>query len=141
MDSRSPTRRAVLIAGVGASAAALAACSSPDASAPVGSSGSSPVPAGTVIHTLATIPVGGTAATEVNGVAILLSQPSKGRVAAFSATCPHQGCRVAAKGAEFDCPCHGSRFDGATGAVLAGPANRGLTPLTVTVSGDDVIAQ
>jgi Rieske Fe-S protein len=141
MEARSPTRRAVLIAGMGASAAILAACGSPDVDAgSQGSSGAPPLPAGTVIHTLASIPVGGTVGTEVDGHAILLSQPSEGQVAAFSALCPHQGCRVAAQGADFECPCHGSRFDGKTGAVLAGPSPRALTPLTVTVSGNDVIA-
>jgi Rieske Fe-S protein len=141
MESRSPTRRAVLIAGMGAGTALLAGCGSPGIGAgPAGSSGSSPLPAGTVIHTLANIPVGGTAAAQVDGQAILLSQPTKGRVAAFSAICPHQGCRVAAQGVDFVCPCHGSRFDGQTGEVLAGPSPRALTRLTVTVSGNDVIA-
>jgi Rieske Fe-S protein len=142
MESRSPTRRAVLIAGMGAGTAFLAACGSPDTGAgPAGSTpGTPPIPAGTVVHTLATIPVGGTAAAEVDGHAILLSQPAKGRVEAFSAICPHQGCRVAAQGADFECPCHGSRFDGRTGAVLTGPSPRALTRVTVTVSGNDVIA-
>jgi Rieske Fe-S protein len=141
MESHSPTRRAVLIAGMGASTALLAACGSPDTGAgSAGSSGTPPLPGGTVVHTLASIPVGGTAAVEVDGQAILLSQPTKGRVAAFSAICPHQGCRVAPQGPDFECPCHGSRFDGVTGAVLTGPSPRALTRLTVTVSGNDVIA-
>ncbi|HUG51508.1 MAG TPA: Rieske (2Fe-2S) protein, partial [Terrimesophilobacter sp.] len=122
MESRSPTRRAVLIAGMGAGTALLAACGSPDTGSAGSTPGTPPLPAGTVVHTLANIPVGGTAAAEVDGHAILLSQPTKGRVAAFSAICPHQGCRVAAQGADFECPCHGSRFDGRTGAVLTGPS-------------------
>jgi hypothetical protein len=92
MEARSPTRRAVLIAGMGAGAAILAACGSPDADAgPPGSSGAPPLRAGTVVHTLLSIPVGGTVGAEVEGHAILLSRPSEGRVAAFSALCPHQG--------------------------------------------------
>jgi Rieske Fe-S protein len=126
---------------MGAGTALLAACGSPDTGAgSAGSSGTRPLPGGTVVHTLTSIPVGGTAAVEVDGQAILLSQPTKGQVAAFSAICPHQGCRVAPQGPDFECPCHGSRFDGVTGAVLTGPSPRALTRLPVTVSGNDVIA-
>lgn len=50
-----------------------------------------------------------------------------GRLHRFSATCPHMKCVVRYNEAEktFDCPCHGSRFDGA-GNVLTGPALSGL---------------
>lgn len=45
---------------------------------------------------------------------------------AISAVCTHLGCIVTrtAEG-KFDCPCHGSKFDGA-GRPLAGPAPRAL---------------
>ena len=51
-----------------------------------------------------------------------------GRLHQCSAICPHLGCVVAWNDVEksWDCPCHGSRFD-AVGALLAGPANSGLT--------------
>lgn len=44
-----------------------------------------------------------------------------------SAVCPHLGGIVAWNHAErtWDCPCHGSRFDG-YGGVITGPANRNL---------------
>lgn len=47
-----------------------------------------------------------------------------------SAICPHLGCIVAWNPVErsFDCPCHGSRFDGC-GRVLNGPANSNLAPV------------
>jgi Rieske Fe-S protein len=135
-NARPVTRRTILTAGIGASAAALAACSSPDPGT-AASSPSEPAP-GTVVRALADIPVGGSVSVKVDGHPLVLAQPTAGKVVAFSAICTHQGCVVAAKGAEFDCPCHGSRFDAATGAVLSGPATTPLAPLTVTVSGDNV---
>jgi glycine/D-amino acid oxidase-like deaminating enzyme/nitrite reductase/ring-hydroxylating ferredoxin subunit len=52
-----------------------------------------------------------------------------GRLSAFSARCPHLGCAVRWSATEksWDCPCHGSRFDSQTGAVLNGPAVTGLS--------------
>lgn len=52
-----------------------------------------------------------------------------GKLAVFSSTCPHLGCRInRSEGSEIVCPCHGSRFN-AQGEVLRGPAKRGLQPL------------
>jgi thiosulfate dehydrogenase [quinone] large subunit len=61
-----------------------------------------------------------------------------GKFLAYDAVCPHAGCPVGySKSAnQFLCPCHGSAFDVETGAVLAGPASYGLTPLKV-VEGSD----
>jgi cytochrome b6-f complex iron-sulfur subunit len=51
------------------------------------------------------------------------------RLAVFSSTCPHLGCRInRAEGIEIVCPCHGSRFN-VRGEVLRGPARRSLQPL------------
>jgi Rieske Fe-S protein len=47
------------------------------------------------------------------------------------------GCEVAASGA---CPCHGSKFNVETGAVLNGPAQQPLAEVPVTVSGGQVYA-
>ncbi|HEY4528792.1 MAG TPA: FAD-dependent oxidoreductase [Luteimonas sp.] len=55
----------------------------------------------------------------------------EGEVRTFSARCPHMGCAVRWSPQEksFDCPCHGSRFDCRTGAVLNGPAASPLEPV------------
>jgi glycine/D-amino acid oxidase-like deaminating enzyme/nitrite reductase/ring-hydroxylating ferredoxin subunit len=53
-----------------------------------------------------------------------------GALHSFSARCPHLGCAVRWSPQEksWDCPCHGSRFDAVTGAVLNGPAQQPLSP-------------
>jgi thiosulfate dehydrogenase (quinone) large subunit len=51
---------------------------------------------------------------------------SDGRLVAHSAVCTHAGCTVAYQGGQIVCPCHGSRFNAQTGAVITGPA---VTPL------------
>jgi Rieske Fe-S protein len=40
----------------------------------------------------------------------------------------------------IDCPCHGSSFDAATGAVRHGPAARPLPSVAVTVRAGKVFA-
>lgn len=51
-----------------------------------------------------------------------------------STVCTHQGCAVQPSGAELKCPCHGSRFNARTGAVLGGPAPRPLAAVRLKVS-------
>jgi cytochrome b6-f complex iron-sulfur subunit len=55
---------------------------------------------------------------------------------ALSPVCTHQGCHVpyCATSAWFECPCHGSRYDG-IGEQRRGPAPRGLDHYAVTVRG------
>lgn len=52
---------------------------------------------------------------------ILVRQPG-GALSAHSAICTHAGCTVQYSGGELVCPCHGSIFNAATGAVIQGPA-------------------
>jgi Rieske Fe-S protein len=40
---------------------------------------------------------------------------------------------VGFQGGSFACPCHGSVFDGRTGAVLSGPATQGLPAIPIKV--------
>ena len=49
---------------------------------------------------------------------------------ALSLACTHLGCTVEAKGDDFLCPCHGSRFD-AEGKPQNGPAAKPLRRLQV----------
>jgi len=67
----------------------------------------------------------------------LLLVRSGGELRAFSARCPHLGCRLdRLEGQELVCPCHGSRFDLA-GRRLAGPAAEGLRPLAIAERAED----
>lgn len=92
-------------------------------------------PEGTALGPAREVPVGGAArfSDPRTGDPSIVIQPRAGKFVAFDAVCPHAGCTV-----EYDkpaglfvCPCHNSQFSAATGAVEAGPAPTGLTPITV----------
>ena len=96
--------------------------------------------AGTRIGLASQVPVGGAATftDPATGDPGLVLQLAKDQFVAYDAICPHAGCTVGyAPGAKLIvCPCHGSEFDPATGAVVSPPAPRGLTPIHVAVSAD-----
>jgi Rieske Fe-S protein len=60
-------------------------------------------------------------------------QTAPGKYAAFSAICTHAGCTVAflKKTSQFQCPCHGGRYDAKTGKVLDGPPPAPLPQIAV----------
>jgi Rieske Fe-S protein len=137
-ESAPLTRRSLVqiggVSAAGAGALLLAACT-PQGS---GASGDGAGNGNSATVPLSSIPVGGAVSAQLGSTPIVVSQPSAGSVVAFSAVCTHQGCTVAPQGKEFDCPCHGSRFDGTTGDVINGPARNPLTKLKTAVSGDKV---
>ncbi len=97
-------------------------------------------PAGTKIGPAGDVPVGGAASFQdpSTGDPSLVVQPQSGSFVAFDAVCPHAGCTVQynTNAKRFICPCHGSEFNGRTGAVEVGPAVSGLTKLKVAEGPD-----
>jgi len=149
------SRRAV-VAGVGGVAAAglLTACgggstatapattaaAEPAPSAPSASSPSSAASAssGTELTSTSDVPVGG--GTVFADKDVVVTQPTAGDFKAFSATCTHQGCKVkSVADGVIVCPCHGSKFAIADGAVTAGPAKSPLPEKTISVERDSIL--
>jgi len=65
---------------------------------------------------------------------VVLVREVNGQLKAFSSTCTHQGCTVAAvANGIIQCPCHGSQFSAVNGAVVNGPATRPLPPVAIEV--------
>ena len=86
------------------------------------------------------VPLGQVTADGVIADGVVLTRTSSGGVHGVSATCTHQGCRVNPPvHGVVSCPCHGSRFDAATGKVLNGPATAPLPEVPVSVQGTDVV--
>jgi len=128
-------RESLAVAGLAvAGTAGLAACgdSAGDAVSSVASSAAS---AASDAIKAAEIPVGGGKVFE--RLKVVVTQPTAGDYKAFTAVCTHQKCTVkeVANGV-ITCPCHGSQFDAATGAVKKGPATEPLAAKKVTVGPD-----
>lgn len=65
-----------------------------------------------------------------------------GQFKAFSAICTHMGCIVGQVGnGTIDCPCRGSQYSIATGAVVAGPAPAPLPAAQIKVSGGGIFLE
>ena len=80
--------------------------------------------------------VGGYAVISKNLIVIRTSQTG---FLALSQLCTHKKCTVEFDGTEFECPCHGSKFD-KTGKVKTGPAKKNLKRYNSTYnSGDNTL--
>lgn len=122
--------------GGGGQAATAPAPAAPGRSAPPGGGGG----VRASLATLADIPVGeAVQASAPDGTRLLVTRTSDSEAVAFSAVCPHEGCTVAPDGEKLTCPCHGSQFDAATGALRRGPAERDLTAFPVRVENGQVL--
>ncbi|MEV6441381.1 Rieske 2Fe-2S domain-containing protein [Amycolatopsis sp. NPDC051716] len=120
-------RTALAVFGAG-----LAAGCSTYGGSPSGTS-AAPAPAGTELGASAGVPVGGGKVFADKGVVV--TQPAAGTYAAFSAICTHQGCAVdTVADGTINCPCHGSKFTIADGAVANGPASKPLEKKPITVA-------
>lgn len=102
--------------------------------------GSGATPSGTALGPASVVPVGGAASftDPGSGDPSLVVQPQAGTFLAFDAVCPHAGCTVEwdPAGKVFICPCHGSEFNGRTGAVETGPATSGLGAIAIAEGPD-----
>lgn len=141
---------AIVLTGCGSSdsttSAASSAPASPESSSPSdspsasGSASAKPTEAAApnAIAKVADVPQGGSAAAKLDGKPIILHRTGD-TVAAFSAICPHQGCTVNPGKEKLTCPCHGSVFNAKTGAVINGPAQTGLSKVSVQVTGSSIV--
>ena len=149
MERRAVLTSGAVIAGAGIAAVTLAACG--DNSGSAGSAASSAAPAGSApaaspgsassgaqIAKTTDVPVGSVFAfQDPQGGPAFLLQPAAGTFLAYSGICTHNGCTVGydEAAAEFACPCHGARFEVATGEPVQGPAQQPLAKIAIVESG------
>lgn len=125
-------------AGTTSAAAATTTSAASSSSAAASTSSAAPAPAGTPVASVADVKAAGSMVVGTDKPILLCS--ANGTVVGHTAICTHQGCTVAAAGADANCPCHGSKFDAATGAVINGPALSPLAAVQVTVANGQVFA-
>ena len=87
------------------------------------------------------VPPGDMLLVDLDGERVVLANAG-GRIYALAELCTHAECPLSEgdlDGEELVCPCHGSRFDVKTGAVLSLPANEPLATYNVQIDGSDVL--
>lgn len=135
----------IAIAATGRSVAASAVPAAPSAAAhtpPAAVTQSTSLPAQqTNLGPARAVQAGGGRLYQAGGAPVVVTHPSSGTYRAFNGICPHAGCTCSGMPVPNDparttilCPCHGSEFNATTGAVVRGPAAKGLAPLRLRVS-------
>ena len=87
------------------------------------------------------VPPGDMLLVDLDGQRVVLANAG-GQIYALAELCTHAECPLSEgdlDGEELVCPCHGSRFDVKTGAVLSLPANEPLATYSVQIDGSDVL--
>lgn len=137
----SPTfsRRTAL--GLGAAGAAgvaltLAGCSALGENSTATATG--PLKPGAKIAPISDIPLKAGRNYTIDGVDIVVTQPTEGEFRCFSSICTHEGCKVGCRQDEIVCDCHKAIYNIATGEVEDGPAPTGLPEYPIVVT-DGVI--
>jgi len=158
-DARATRRGVLLGVGLAGMGGVLAGCSTAtvpydaneagqapgqQAPAPPASSGMAGQAAGGAMGTLLgmvqDIPVGGGRVFMAQKV--IVTQPARGVLRAFSAVCTHVGCICnQVENGVISCPCHGSEFKITDGAVVTGPAPAPLAARTIAVSDGKILLQ
>lgn len=144
LDEAALSRRSVLLGAAVTVAAAVAgvvvartAWNRPVATGGANGYGAPAAPSGVALAPLSSVPAGGGIVLASKGV--VLTRSAGGALHGFSSICTHQGCTLAAVArGTIDCPCHGSRFDALTGAVVHGPATQPLPVVPVVVRAGEV---
>jgi nitrite reductase/ring-hydroxylating ferredoxin subunit len=127
-----------LLAGVGLAGLAGVAAACGGGSGDSGGGGGAGGGAGGALANTSDIPVGG--GKVFKDQEIVVTQPKSGEFRAFSAICTHRGCTVGSvSGGTINCPCHGSKFSAADGAVKSGPATKALSEKSVKVEGNKIV--
>lgn len=95
------------------------------------------------VPSAAEIPPGSGRLVEAKGQRIAVFNVG-GRYHAIDDTCSHEGGPLSEgmlDGSVVTCPWHGARFDVTTGAVLSGPARRGVAAYPVRRAGPDLLVE
>lgn len=67
---------------------------------------------------------------------VIVIRKSSSKFIAINIVCTHKKCDVDYDGKGFECPCHGSTYNG-NGKVLEGPATKNLKSYKVTYNSSD----
>jgi 3-phenylpropionate/trans-cinnamate dioxygenase ferredoxin subunit len=95
----------------------------------------------TSIGQLGDFPVGSKKRVHVNSDDVFVTNIAGG-IHAIADACTHRGCSLSKgtiEGTVVVCPCHGGRFDLATGKVVAPPPRIDEASFDVRVQGSDVL--